>query len=285
MFISMSYDGLSVSLLRKTLVKLDRRGLLNCKETTWSRRLFKWLQVSDLYSEDDQLTFAPSDYVAYLKTLRLSAHQSEIFYLCRVFRVAKYPVNYFEIRSWKIVEPVIRDRKVLPNTAVIRSNLLKLDLMDGLFLLLLYVSGRRSIDLVRLQSNNVTVSEDNVHIVLEYCKTKRHSTTYFFSILHDLAIDDLPYLKLLGRLLKNNAIPFENFSVSKLALKLTFTPHTLRSCRAIHLVLEGLSFTDVMSRIGWSSENSFKHYVRLPTTSIVRIGNYDSVVAQINSQL
>ena len=281
----MSYDGLSVSLLRKTLVKLDRRGLLNSKETGWSRRLIKWLHESGLYSENDQLMFEPSDYVAYLKTLRLSAHQSEVYYLCRIFRIAEYPVNHFELRSWKLMEPVIRDRKVLPSTSVIRSNLLKLDLMDGLFLLLLYVSGRRSIDLIRLQSNNVTVHDDNVQIVLEYCKTKRHSTTYFFSILHDLAIDDLPYLQLLGRLLRNSAKPFENFSVSKLALKLTFTPHTLRSCRAIHLVLEGLSFTDVMSRIGWSSENTFKHYVRLPTTSIVKLGNFDTVVAQINSQL
>ena len=281
----MSYDGLSVSLLRKTLVKLDRRGLLNSKETGWSRRLIKWLHESGLYSENDQLMFEPSDYVAYLKTLRLSAHQSEVYYLCRIFRIAEYPVNHFELRSWKLMEPVIRDRKVLPSTSVIRSNLLKLDLMDGLFLLLLYVSGRRSIDLIRLQSNNVTVHDDNVQIVLEYCKTKRHSTTYFFSILHDLAIDDLPYLQLLGRLLRNSAKPFENFSVSKLALKLTFTPHTLRSCRAIHLVLEGLSFTDVMSRIGWSSENTFKHYVRLPTTSIVQLGNFDTVVAQINSQL
>ena len=281
----MSSNDLSISKLRSSLIKLDRRGLLNKKEQGWSRRLFKWLADCSLYSDTEDFKIDPIEYINHLKTLSLSAHQSEVFYLCRVFQLSDYPVNDFELRSWKNVDPVVRERKVLPSTEVIRDNLSKLEMIEGLFLILLYVSGRRSIDLLRLESKNVNVVGNEVHIVLEFCKTKRHSTSYNFTILHDLEVNDLPYLQLFGHLLKNFVKPFEGFNVPKFASKLSFTPHTLRSCRAIHLVLEGLKMADVMLRIGWSSETTFKHYIRIPVTSIMRTKDFDTVVSQINSKL
>ena len=279
----MSSDGLVIQHLRESIIRLERKQLLVSKERGWCRRILTWMKENQLY--ENRLVFEPSIYIDHLRSLQLKAHQAEITFLCRIFQLSGYEVNYFENRSWKIVEPQIRIRKALPTTSVIRNDLSKLDLFEGLFVLLLYVSGRRSIDLIRLKSSNVTVVDDDVNIILEYCKTKKKLSSYKFTIVHDLEMDDLPHLKLFATLLQQRAFPFENINISKIALKLSFTPHTLRSCRAIQLVLQGLSVPEVMSQIGWSEESTYKHYIRLPTSSILKLNNFDKVVTKINSQL
>ena len=70
-----------------------------------------------------------------------------------------------------------------------------------------------------------------------------------------------------------------------MASKLTFTPHTLRSSRAIHLILQGFTVDEVMNRIGWTVSDTFKHYIRLPISAILKLKYYNIVVNKINSQL
>ena len=276
-------DGLYIPKLRETMIKLDRKQLLSSKEHGWCRRFMVWLDQNNIYN--GCIVLEPSRYMDHLRGLKLRAHQVEVSFLCKIFRLSGYNVNFFEQRRWKTVEPLVRTRKSLPTTEVICSNLLKLTDIEGLFVLLLYVSGRRSIDLIRLKTSNITVVGDTVDIILEYCKTKKKLSSYSFSIVHDLPIDDAPYLKILADLLVSSRQPFENICMAKIAGKLSFTPHTLRSSRAIHLVLNGLSVPEVMSRIGWSDIETYKHYVRLPTSSILKLQNYDAVVLKINSQL
>ena len=150
-------DGICIPKLRETMIKLDRKQLLSSKEHGWCRRFMIWMDQNDIYQGSDMLE--PGRYMDHLSGLKLRAHQIEVSFLCKIFRLSGYNVNFFEQRSWKTVAPLVRTRKSLPTTEVICSNLLNLTLTEGLFVLLLYVSGRRSIDLIRLKTRMLRWSE------------------------------------------------------------------------------------------------------------------------------
>ena len=262
---------------------------MTSKEIGWCRRLLSWLLANGYYDTDSadlpvHKWFEASLYVDYLRTLGLSAHKAEVQHYCYLLFLSKCTVNKFEYRSWCFSEPRKSRDVALPSLHEVSSTIRTLDTDDGLFILMLFLSGRRSIDLKRLETKNVTVTGDRVHILLDFCKTRRHVTSYFFEFTTDLDIDVEHFQRRFAELLSHTAQPFLNFDVEKLRTRVSFKLHGLRSARAIFLLLEKLSPQNVQNRIGWASETTFKSYIRLPVSSILALGNYTAVAQLLNEK-
>ena len=273
--------------IRQNILKNEKN--YTTKEIGWCRRLISWLLENGYYDTDlsgqpVHKGFEVSLYIDYLRTLGLSAHKVEVQFFCYLLHLSKCTVNKFEYRSWCISEPRKTRAVSLPVLEELASTIRNLSDDDGLFILLLFLSGRRSIDLKRLETRNVTVEGDRVHILLDYCKTRRHVTSYFFDFATDLPIDVEYYQRHFAALLLNNVQPFLNYDVEKLRTKISFKLHGLRSARAIFLLLEKLSPQIVQNRIGWACETTFKSYIRLPVSSILELGNYTAVADLLNKK-
>ena len=96
-----------------------------------------------------------------------------------------------------------------------------------LVLVLLFLSGRRSIDLKRLCSRNVRIENYTVYIYLDYTKTTRRITAYYFEFQWDLPFSLAPIFEEFKQVLSENAQPFASFDFCKLRRGLHFRLHAL----------------------------------------------------------
>ena len=127
------------------------------------------------------------------------------------------------------------------------------------------------------------ITTEECHVFLNYCKTQRNITAYHFKFKNDLGIDMLPYHRLFASLLSTRDKPFADFDFDRLRRNVKFSLKGLRSSRAVHYALEGLSADEICDRIGWECLSTMRVYIRLPLSSIVKLGTYDAVAQKLNS--
>ena len=270
---------ISASSLRDCILANEKH--FNSTEKGWSRRLLKWFRSENHYFYESK--FDPEHYVEYLRGLRRTSHKLEILNFCYLLELVNYHVTKYAIRTWTYVAPRRIENPEIPSRDDIKRAILNSDLESGLILLLKYSSGRRHADLTRLESRNCSVENNECHIYLNFCKTKPNISAYYFSFTNDLGIEMTPYYILFARLLRTTSHPFSGFDFNKLRRNVNFSLKGLRSARAIHYALSGMSADEICEKIGWACLSTMCIYIRLPVSSIVKLGTYDLVAEKLNS--
>ena len=250
-------------------------------ETGWARRLLTWFRQKRLYFSES--TFDPEEYVMFLRNLNRCNHKLEINNFVYLLELVDVHVTKYALRQWSYVAPRRLENPQIPNRVAIRNAILTSDLTTGLVVLFKYCSGRRHIDLKRLESRNCSVIDNECHIYLNFCKTSKNISAYFFSFTNDLDIDMDPYYHHFAELLTTTSHPFSSFDFDKLRKKVDFSLKGLRSARAIHYALSGMSAEEICEKVGWECLSTMRVYIRLPVSSIVKLGSYDLVAQKLNT--
>lgn len=250
-------------------------------EKGWARRLLLWFQKQKLFF--DSAEFDAENYIEYLRSLNRSNHKLEVQNFCYLLELANVFVNKYELRRWSYVAPKRVENPEIPSREAIKNSILSSDTLTGLVILIKYCSGRRHADLKRLESRNCSVINNEVHIYLNYCKTSRNISAYFFSFTNDLNIPMEPYYQQFAQLLSTKTHPFSSFDFDKLRKQVNYSLKGLRSARAIHHALAGLSAEEICDKIGWACLSTMRIYLRLPVSSIMKLGTYDLVAQKLNS--
>ena len=250
-------------------------------EKGWARRLLKWLRSEKLFFPES--AFDPECYVNYLRSLTLCSHKLEVNNFVYLLELTDFYVTKYALRQWTYVAPRRLEKPQIPDREAIKNSILNNDLLTGLVILFKYCSGRRHADLTRLESRNCSVIGNEVHVYLNYCKTSRNISAYFFSFTNDLGIEMENYFQLFAKLLSSSTHPFSAFDFNKLRRKVDYSLKGLRSARAVHYALAGMTPDEICEKVGWESVTTMRVYVRLPVCSILKLGSYDLVAQKLNS--
>ena len=165
-----------------------------------------------------------------------------------------------------------KNKKIIPTSSVFKSTIKELDRSDrgklALLLILMAGSGRRAIDIIRLNSSRVfSIGQYKYKVLVPYDKTNSEEISYKID-LNALPPSYLPTnLHTIDQAfraeLDRELFPFENCSNTNLSRKLKFHPHAIRSLVAIHLTSLGLEDGSIMAIAGWKDMRSLQLYRRL----------------------
>ena len=140
----------------------------------------------------------------------------------------------------------------------------------GFFLLI--VSGRRSVDISRLDFKNLKIKGNAVYCLLPREKSNRVPTSITFDITDDIWPKGIQTTqrKVLSRFAHTNHKPLGTNWLSSLRKlmqnqKVQWTLHSIRYRKAIKLACSNVSDVDIMKQLSWSSEASLKRYTVIST--------------------
>ena len=144
------------------------------------------------------------------------------------------------------------------------------------------ISGRRSVDLLRLQWSGIRINEKRVSAVIGKDKTHRNSLVSFTFDLdeYDLPLGKSDFIKHLKIGVKHGkGAVFKNFKKQQVTTKSkTFRIHALRNRKAISMLIKGSSVEDVKSKIGWATTASLLRYTKVSINFITTFKSYSSLV-------
>ena len=89
-----------------------------------------------------------------------------------------------------------------------------------------------------------------------------------------MGIDLVPLKADFEELVAVEAFPFANVNVQRIRRICDFKLHALRNRFAIILAIKGNSQEFIMSKVGWSSAQSFLRYVRIPVSMFSQFESY-----------
>ena len=138
----------------------------------------------------------------------------------------------------------------------------------------LITSGRRQKDLERIDFQKCYVDKDLLHVLVSRDKASSFQVSLVFPLrCYSTSISSF-LKKEVHSLVKKTSFYFREKCWRKTIeqtlkrLQHNYTPHSLRSRRAILLAAEGYTDSDIMSILGWSSLNSLKRYTIVSTSTI-----------------
>ena len=259
----------------------DFWGFFLGTEKSWVNKLYRWL-VSDS-------DFIFDDYVKFLVSLEQQTFVQEINFWVRLFRNMGLFVSDFESRYWKKtgaeIQPCKKSARI-PTESQIKSLINSLPTREQIFMLILENSGRRSVDITRIKSNQIKTIDSKFYATIPKDKTHQNQVTFSWEW-------DLSYLEPSQSIesVKNNfrlllaesPAPFANVKVNSIRKSITWRLHGLRHRRAIVLLRAGFSTKDTMSSIGWACESSLFRYTKLPLSDLKKFENTEVCINFINS--
>ena len=248
-------------------------------EKSWVNKLYRW------FNNDEDLVV--NDYVAYLADLHQATFRQEVNFLIRLIKSTNCRVSGFEARFWRNATSE-RETKPkparLPTKVQIEQLLNTLEPEEQVFVAILAASGRRSIDIIRINSKQVKNSGPKCFATIR--KDKTHRTPVTFSWTWEAEFNDRERMKNLKivfqNMLENSIYPFENVKVNKIRKRISFRLHGFRHRRAIDMIRKGSSKEDTMSYIGWASESSLTTYIKLSITDLKSFQTLEECINFIN---
>ena len=169
--------------------------------------------------------------------------------------------------------------KNLPKSQDLRASIRSCQLKNrhdiAWFLILLFISGRRGKDLKRITVRKIQKLSTRCWEVT-VPKDKKNNRKILFNLDFDLCNEewcgsgpDKAGKDFECWLKSKKGKLFDSVCLSNLGSStLNFTPHQLRSVRALILTLEGNSDSQVMDKIGWKDPQSLLRYRKLPGEQI-----------------
>ena len=142
-------------------------------------------------------------------------------------------------------------------------------------------SGRRAIDISRIQKKATFYSDDKWFVTLD--KDKQNALPVNFSFkFDDVLFEEMAQLqKRLSSAFQKSDAPFNRVNWQKLRRKAEFRLHSLRNRKAIKLILEGLSVQEVQIALGWSDLKSLQRYLKISPDAIRILNSYEKVLSVI----
>ena len=217
--------------------------------------------------------------------LNLSSFKFEIgFYFDLIKEVCKERLLLKLMKAHYIAKAkhlkVTKKVKTLPSQKIVSETIKKLyqtgKKSHALLVILMFLTGRRSIDLLRLRSGDVKQLDSSLYAA-SIEKDKKHAYKLHFKI--DLKFWDIKWCgikkKIFGlefsKLLKKRMV-FGNICKASLSREVgAFQPHILRSIRAMVLLKRGFSVEEVLGYIGWDDKRSLFRYVKLDVDMVRRL--------------
>ena len=245
-------------------------------EKSWTNKLYRWFNGTEDLRVDD--------YVHYLASLQQATFRQEVNFLIRLLRAAHIEISSFEARLWRTTAnkvEILRKSARIPTHGQISRFLNDLDLREKMFILILSASGRRSVDISRINSSQVKFMGDKCFATVHKDKTHRHPVTFSWEWNQDFYSQiQLEHLQSeFLKMLRTEQHPFGTVKVNKLRCKVKFRIHGFRHRKAIDLIRKGHSAEETMSYIGWQSQDSLTNYIKL---SISDLKSFDSLEQCIN---
>ena len=153
-------------------------------------------------------------------------------------------------------------------------------LKENVWLSILILSGRRQGDIAKITQSCVTHKENTTFVLLPKDKAHQNSLVSFeFDWTWRLEESVDKYREAFFELLRQEKFPFKSVNVQAVRRKINFKLHALRNYKAICLAIDGFSKENIMSKIGWASEQSLLRYVRVPLAVLYKFENYDDAFA------
>ena len=204
-----------------------------------------------------------------------------LFSLAGVFRPLNF-MNQLEIRHALRVARLAGNRsrkikKIIPDSDKFIETIKSLYFRDkgkmALILILMLASGRRFIDICRLDSSKIEwLGEFVYRASLPYDKKSDTEITFkidFLAIPISFRPCDLSTIDVCFRAeLATSIFPFENCKDKNLSRSINFHPHAIRSLVAIYLTKEGLTDEHIMVVAGWKDLRSLQLYRRISRRDI-----------------
>ena len=268
-----------LTLKTNQLLKLIKRikPFINEKQSRLINRLLPYLR------KKKSAKFKVTEFADKLFRLGLASFKFEItwyFNLLKQISHEKFILNmmkqHYRQKSKEVSTKKVKKRLPSPNevSSAIQRLFAKGKKKLGLLLILMYLTGRRSIDLLRLQAADVSKISNNM-FAASIPRDKKHNYQRNFKIDLTYWEDNWCFLKKkvflreFEKLLGQGRV-FEGVCKASLARDVAIIkPHILRSVRAIILVKKGLSDQKVLDFIGWDDLKSMRRYVKLSREMIV----------------
>lgn len=249
-------------------------------EKSWVNKLYRWFVGNEDLIIDD--------YVAYLLSLEQATYRQEINFLIRLLKNSEIKISEFEARLWRNAggdrEPFKKSAR-LPTEPQIRDLIVTLPEVEKIYILILAASGRRSVDICRINSRNVKKINATWFATIKKDKTHNKPVTFSWEWPMELCGSDQ-----LGRLstefenmLAKSVYPFDQVKVHKIRKIIPFRLHGLRHRCAIRMIREGFSVEDTMSFIGWQTVESLTTYIKISTKALKTFKSLDDCINFINS--
>ena len=262
-----------LTLKTSPLLNLIKRikPFVNEKQSRLIHRLLPYLR------KKKSTKFRVTEFADKLFRLGLASFKFEItwyFNLLKQISQEKFILNmmkqHYRQKSKKVSTKKIQKRLPAPKelSETIKRLFAKGKKKLALLLILMFLTGRRSIDLLRLKAADVNKVKENI-FAASIPRDKKHNFQRNFKI--DLSywedkwcfLKKNEFLREFEQLLVQGRV-FEGVCKASLARDVaTIKPHILRSVRAIILVKKGLSDQKVLNFIGWDDLKSMRRYVKL----------------------
>ena len=200
----------------------------------------------------------------------------QLFNLYSVFR----PLNFLDqLELKKFIRTAraagnrkAKKNKIIPSSSNFIGAVKKFDRMNkgkiALLLILMISSGRRAIDIMRINSSQVTyLGHYKYKIFIPFDKKNDHEIRFIADLEAIPPIYRPTSLENLDSALKaefnSDLYPFKSCSNKNISRMLNFHPHSIRSLVAIYLTSLGLDDDRIKSVAGWKDQRSLVLYRRL----------------------
>ena len=264
------------------------KSLLNQKEKRAASRLLNFLHGRSRRS------IRLETYPDKLFRLGLSSYVFEVKFF---FKAVKRLVNCSSYHFNSLLAFYVRagknsgKKKVIKNIPSaetlnnsIRSFIDKGRYHHAMLLILMFLSGRRAADFKRLKSRDIT-RLNNSNFSCRLSRDKKHNFTVDFTLSFDRYDVDWCFLEKeqaieeFLRISQANDI-FGPVTLACFARDAGMHPHALRSVRAIMLILEGRTDSEVCADIGWDDCRALRLYSRLPRTVLCSL-SWDQILEKL----
>ena len=267
-FRSSGYSSVALSSLVQLLV--SNEPYFSSRERTWAHRLMQWINF-----------FSPTvnllEYMQYLKELALTYYRSELRFIFKLYSLLgrqsnPFIENYFLnlLPSQTTCHP---NRLIL--SAEVHTALSHLTPDEQMALQFLALSGRRSIDILRLQPAPELSKPGSFYGRLPYDKCRSTIDLVEFHA-HEGEFLSGEQFQTMERLLHTDFCQRINWN--KIRRKTKIHLHKLRNRKTLWLLHNGFSEERIMRRLGWSSPSSLKRYSFLTPTVVSQFSSVDEVV-------
>ena len=185
---------------------------------------------------------------------------------------------------FKKIKPI--NKRDLPRNEEIVEILRELDDQEKYFMILLTLTGRRSCDILRMVWKNVKMNKKGSFcVVLPFDKVHRNTLVSFEFRLQEwnleYPIEDFKKWLKIGMNSKSGLVfpGFDNARKQKLSRHCKhFRIHSLRNRLAIQMLINKVPSKMILSKIGWESFSSLKHYTKVSASFLSEFESYDEAV-------
>lgn len=263
---------------RETVGRLE--NVLFRNEKCWLNRFSRSIN----WTNDELVSL--DDYVKWLSSKNFASFKQELGFLLKFIGEFQIISPFDKRHLFRLQSSiVVRRKQEIPTTIMIQDVMTKLNVHEQIFLLVLCSCGRRSIDLVRLDTKHLKIVDNKFFVRLDRDKSNSNPVRFSFSWDLSINVDWRFYDKVFKKLLEIKSRPFKNVSVQRIrrkAKEVGFHLHGTRNRKALQLIKDGFELEKIKQIVGWCSDDSLERYSKLSAFDVCKFSSLDEAIKFIN---